>query len=427
MFDFNEYSKNIGEKFKKIDINLVESLPFFYKDYYISFSEEEKPMSPMNDLTMKQREHLVENFNFFRTLTEPFNILLKNEENSEILKNFKEQNEKTKIIDLRSDTKKIVFFPHKEYSHFIRDHVGPCLQTIVREKNNIEVIIFQYSETGNFDDFEIKTYHKTFIKMLDLYNINYKIFFVHHKFKNIYLINNYYWIACHTRRSNFYRQMSGGYKITKPEENQYFDNLIYNFYKPLMEDIKPFRKVYLSRSKNKPEENRHLKNFYDDEKNIFFHKLCRPDLTRIDDEKKLENFFKQLDFEIVYPEDFEDFEKQVKFMNEIKIFVSISGSGFTNIGFMQEEQTIVEIVTTLFRETNVILNNFKYVDDIKQMNNIEPNKNGLLIEEQLHTLWNQIAFWKKHFYIGIPNKNQKSDDVIEFINNNKYIKNILMN
>lgn len=421
MFNLNDYIDNSSERFKRTDINIVESFPFFYKDYFISVVDNQLDATtpPMSLLTNKQKIENVENYKFFNTSTEPFNILLKNEENFKILENFKEKHEDMQIIDLRSDIKKIVFSPHAEYSHFMRDHVGPVLHMLVRNKGNVEIIILFYSRRDS--------YHYSFFKLLDEYNIKYKIIEISQQKKDILLINNFYWIPCQFLKP-FSIQRNGGYQTISPNFNYYYGDLIYNFYKPLLNQEEPFRKVYLSRTKNKIYENRNLINYYNDPSNIFYAGLTREDPMRIDDEEKIEKFFKRMNFEIVYPEDFENFEEQAKFMSEVRMLASFSSSGLTNALFMHRGQTLIEIITSLvIPHHQTMLTNYQFVDTKKQIENINNPIKGTLLYEQLHLFWGELAFYKEHACIGIPNLNQKADFVIDFILKNKALKFILMN
>jgi hypothetical protein len=102
-------------------------------------------------------------------------------------------------------------------------------------------------------------------------------------------------------------------------------DLLYNY---LIEKYRsvispPHKKIYISRKNQKTEE------------------------KRIDNEEELEEFFKNKGFEVVYPEDFKTFKEQFEFFNSCHILAGISGSGLTNLMFMQKKQIVIEIVTQL--------------------------------------------------------------------------------
>ena len=77
----------------------------------------------------------------------------------------------------------------------------------------------------------------------------------------------------------------------------------------------PFRKIYISRSRQK---NRKVVN-----------------------ELEVESLMLKHGFEIMFPEDF-TFEKQVKYFAECKVMIGLTGSGLTNMLFMQESTAVVE-------------------------------------------------------------------------------------
>jgi capsular polysaccharide biosynthesis protein len=140
-------------------------------------------------------------------------------------------------------------------------------------------------------------------------------------------------------------------------------------------DVKPFRKVFISRKD---------------------HEIMRnsPIDTRCDDQKALEDIFIANGFEICYPEkDFNSFSEQVSYFYESKIVVGLSGGGLTNTVFMQPSQIVMELLTT-----------FKFM--------YGP---GLSITEELHDYYQHIAYLKKHMLISISNIDRKTKSIEEML------------
>ena len=127
------------------------------------------------------------------------------------------------------------------------------------------------------------------------------------------------------------------------------------------------KKIYLGRKRVVPKDiNRVLSN-------VSVDKLSFNSDQRIDDEEKLESFFKNIGFEIIYPEDFASFRDQLGFMDNVDVLVSLTGASLTNCLFMKPNKTVVELATTL------ILNG----------------------EETLHTHFYDMAYAKNHNFISI--------------------------
>jgi hypothetical protein len=134
-------------------------------------------------------------------------------------------------------------------------------------------------------------------------------------------------------------------------------------------NVKPYRKVYLSRGKAALNLNRYL------------------------NEDKLEEYFKSIGFEVVYNEDFENLEDQINFFYEIKVLAGISGTGLINSLFMQNKSTVIEISTpiTFFGTGN---QQIKY---------------------HLHT-YASLSLLKEHLHISIPSYNGKFEEIDELLN-----------
>lgn len=170
------------------------------------------------------------------------------------------------------------------------------------------------------------------------------------------------------------------------------NNSVFNYFIPFIKDtsIKPFRKVYISRSYI----NQIKKKFYGDGVSS---KLSRNEYSRIKDEQMLEEYLVSKGFEIVVPESFETFEDQLNFFYQVKTAVSVTGGGLTNTMFMQNGGTVVELMTTLITEVNA------------SQTSIQTKE----FEEAQHHFYHSIAFNKNHLYIGIKNTDTNPYNIIE--------------
>jgi len=93
----------------------------------------------------------------------------------------------------------------------------------------------------------------------------------------------------------------------------------FDFFRQFADDqVKPFRKVYISRGKTK---------------------------RSLENETELENKLKEQGFEIIYAEDL-NFDEQIKLFSETEVLVSSHGAGLANILFMQKGTRLISI----FRE-----------------------------------------------------------------------------
>lgn len=182
-------------------------------------------------------------------------------------------------------------------------------------------------------------------------------------------------------------------------------NLVYDFFKPLINDqnIKPFRKVFVSRSMAigrvfDPEKTSGL-SYYNDQ--------------RIQDTLRLDEYFKSLGFEVVFAEDFDSFEDQINYFNEVDVLVGITGSGLTNAVWMQPGTTMVEIVTPL-------LVSVAPPDADKDVTNP-------FVVQELHNFYKNIAFYKDQTFIAFQNETRNNSLLEATIEKNKKIIEVLIN
>lgn len=173
---------------------------------------------------------------------------------------------------------------------------------------------------------------------------------------------------------------------------------------------KPYRKVYVSRGKMP------WKGDSTDAQNFSY-----KNDNRIDDHSKIEKIFAELGFEIVYPEDFKNFQEQLDFFYSVKTMASLTSSGIVNALFMPAGGTIVEIVTPLITRSPVVHNEYLKSHDIRPVE-YELDVNTV---HEIHMFYHNLAFLKEHAYVGIPNYSRKSNLINNFINSNKDLKEML--
>lgn len=158
-------------------------------------------------------------------------------------------------------------------------------------------------------------------------------------------------------------------------------------------NISPTRKLYLTRREAEPEK---LKNL--EQRPVH---ITAVDDTRIMAEELVEYYFRSLGFEIVVPEDFDDFEDQIKYMASAKIIASSTSSGLLNSLFMNDGSTMLELLTPLYRDSERV---------------------G--VSKTLHTYYIPVAYVKKHLHISIPHDRSPSE-IISAIEGNSYLKELL--
>lgn len=268
-----------------------------------------------------------------------------------------------------SDQPKVFMTMFNGPYHFFHETVAPFLYQF--EKTPEALFIFDIRNMYEMDE----KYLKMFSRLLSKLEANFR-FIKTDESTNI--------VA-----DNFYTQ-------TTLNDDVNPGNAVYDLCRKFIitEDVKPFRKVYLSR---KSMGNR-------DYEDTFVDGPSFKNDNRIDNEEILENFFTSIGFEVVSPDiKFETFEDQVKFFYETETLVHLTGGGGTNAIFMQPRSNIVELVTTM------VVNNNTREDGMKDS------------EEALHHFYSAYAFNKDHNYISIQNKSRKATDIVNKINNDKLL------
>jgi hypothetical protein len=279
------------------------------------------------------------------------------------------------IKNFLSDNKKVFISLTTQPYHFFNDCIGHFLSIYKKEPDAL--YIFDISALHKRDE----KYLFFFQKILKEKNIN--CIFLQLRPETIIYANNFY------IQYTFNDTTNAG-------------NNIYNFFSSCIKnkEIKPFRKIYLSRSFIQKRD---------------FSKIILPGASfshdqRIDDETLLENYLKDNGFEIIIPEtSFETFEDQINKFYEAKTIISLTGSGLINMVWMQPGSTVIELATSM-----VVPLHF-----VNEENNVRH------VEETIHHFFSTLSINKQHNYIAIPNTKRSAENIIKNIENNYFLKSIV--
>jgi hypothetical protein len=255
--------------------------------------------------------------------------------------------------------KTVVLFLNVEMFHFFFNGIGTTITEHKKNKDTMFVFILKHA-----DDLLKNSYCRFLKDFLEYHKIKYKIIDTS-KVKYIKVTNVFYYIP----------------KGSHP--NDYTSNDIFNYFIPFIKnkDVKPFRKIYLSRSKVNGHSLKMLFGEKDPNSCLFNND------KRIDNEAELELFLKSNGYEIIMPELIDNFIDQVNLMYEAKELVSLTGSGLMNMIFMQRNQKVVELSTPLVVHG----------------------------EASLHPFYYEIAYISNHIYTNIPH-NRSTGQVKKALN-----------
>lgn len=285
------------------------------------------------------------------------------------------------VLNLISKEPKVIISTTVSFFHMYHDCIGEFLSQY--EKTPEALFLIDITHIADMDN--LPSFVKMFFQFLNDNSVNYKPINLL-KFNKIN-INNLY-----------YRNTS----VESLEINDPSPKIRKHFSKYIIDSSMPAdKKVFLSR-----------KNFHGrDLSTLIKGRLPYENDNRIDDEQELINYFKDLGFEIVIPEDFETFVDQINYFDKVKMIVSNTGSGFTNACFMREGGTMVELTTPLISFSSI-------------GNGVtSPLSQG---QEEIHHFYHMMSVALGHSFISIPNKTRKAKKIIEHIENNKVVKNILL-
>jgi|LakMenEpi03Aug12_release.lakeMendotaPanAssembly.Ray.scaffolds.fasta_scaffold245868_2 capsular polysaccharide biosynthesis protein len=247
-----------------------------------------------------------------------------------------------------SPRKKIFISLDPNYYHFHNDSLGILFGYYKTIKDCI--IVLDISQITNYENC---SFYNFFIEFLKNNSIDYEL--IKCNKDTVIHANNFFTV----------NSFPNG-RINIPE-------IVFNFYKDSLNDlnIKPYKNVYLSRKDNRG----------------------------IDDNNKIEKYFNNLGFEIIYSEDFKNFKEQINYFYSVKTLASLSGAGLTNTIFMQENTLILEIMTP-------------HTLDAISTDKIILKKNT----KQLHYFYNLLTFLKNQTYVSVPNINNSADSLVHKLN-----------
>jgi hypothetical protein len=274
-----------------------------------------------------------------------------------------------------SDVKKCVVKVRPQFFHVIYDVLGFVATELDRDPSI--GFVFDFYHTGTISN-EIQQVYDFLYKCLDSSNVRYST--IKSSADTYVEIKNFYY----------------------PDTNTY---TMYTT-KKLIEFIRkavpsftsdPYKKVYLSRGKA-PNHNSLYKDVNLDSAPPYVDFF---DDVRLDDERKLEVYLESEGFEIVYPEDFNSLEDQIKFMSEVKVVASCTSAGLLNTLFMQDGQTMLEFQVPL-----VAL------------------KGDGTWDQSLHDFYHPVSYVMKHEYVSIPAM-RSVDLIIDRLTNRSYLKELI--
>lgn len=285
------------------------------------------------------------------------------------------------LIDLISDQPKVFIPMATSFYHLYYDNFSEFLTQY--EITPDAKFIIDITNIKNMDP--LPEYIKMVFRFLNQNNVDYRP--IDLNANNIMNINNFY----------YFDRNAESYSINNPPKR------LYEFAQRYVVDEKnkASKKVYLSR-----------KNLSSRDLSFFIKgRLPYENDNRVDDEKKIEEYFVSMGFDIVYSDEFQSFEEQMNFFYNVKTIASLTGAGLTNACFMQPGSTVIEICTPLISFAQV-------------GNGITDN--GSEGQEEVHHFYNVISTMKDHNYISISNMTRSSEQIIQKIENNKALKDFLV-
>jgi hypothetical protein len=290
-------------------------------------------------------------------------------------------------------TKVSIVGPEKKFLITLQDNffhaLANTITNIWREHKINKDVLFVFSK-GDFDTYvniqnkNMGSIYSLFFKLLDKNNINYVVVCV--DTQNNHLPNE---LRTYLEINNFYYIQRRNSKTSPVELKEVMDlllDLVVGEDRPAAE-----KKVYLTR--------KHADPGIEPEGIVFPEHIVFKDDKRIHNEELVEQYFKDLGFEIIVPEDFPSFSDQIKYMASAKTIASATSSGLYNSFFMNDGGLLVELLTPLYR-------NFGGVPD-----------------KSIHS-YTYVTYLKKHTHICIPHDRDPLE-ILKAIESKPYFKNLL--
>lgn len=121
--------------------------------------------------------------------------------------------------------------------------------------------------------------------------------------------------------------------------------------------------------------------------------------NRVKNENVLINYLSSLGFDIIDNKHFNSFIDQMTYYYNCKVLVAATSGGLVNSSFVDNGGLILELVTPVPHS----------------------NEEGDFWEE-VHHIYDTLSLQRNHVYVGLSNVNKTAEDIIEQINNNKFLK-----
>lgn len=281
--------------------------------------------------------------------------------------------------------KKFLITLQKNFFHALAE----TLVDIWREHKLNKNVLFVFAEKDledyvNIQNRGIDSIYSLFFELLDKNNVKYIRADIGEKNGHSpdrpgsYLkINNFYYIE---------RKQSANSPVELKEVVDLLLDMVVGADKPM-----PEKKVYLTRKHADPGPS--------PDGVVFPEHILFKDDRRLNDEEIVEQYFRNLGFEIIVPEEFESFSEQIKYMSTVKTLVSVTSSGLLNTLFMQDGGLLVELLTPLYR-------NF-----------------GAIPDKSIHS-YTFLSYLKKLTHVSIPHDRDPAE-ILAAIESKPHFKNLL--
>jgi len=263
---------------------------------------------------------------------------------------------------LCSEREKVFIRLRSEYFHCIMDTLAIVLQ---EHKKNPDMLFIINFERDNLTSLFDNNYTPFLFDILRKKKIEFRVTNVSET-RN-YMIDNFWFFPM--------------YPVLQSSVENILEEIDYLFNKE-----EPTKNVYLSRRKTPKKPEGVLFSHTDPSKFLF------KDDQRIEDDL-VRDYFISLGFDVVYPEDFNTMQEQIKYFSTVKTVVSVTGAGMLNLLFMPKGSKVIELVTPI-------------------------TINGT---ESIHQWYHSLSFAKKHRYTSIPGL-RKAKDYIDFIESDQTLK-----
>jgi len=290
-----------------------------------------------------------------------------------------------RVLNLITGTNKIVKSICNSYYHSVLDDLSEVIAAI-QLNPGYEVILDISDISHEFRNLNlfIDKYFHTFLKVLEKHKVKYKL--VEFKNYDLIYIDNF---------KSVYFAYDTGQKT----------NLVYDFYKKILTkkklSVRPYRKIFVSRTQQVRED-------------VEAEGLSYLNDRRIDDAEGLDKLFESLGFEVVIAENIPTFAEQFELFYEAKVVAGVTGSGLTNVAFMQPGGTVIEIVTPLI----VTIPPPAKAKDVTRP----------WYTQELHNFYKDAAFFQNHNYVALQNADRSLEDLKKNLESNtallEYLKNV---